>query len=304
MDRQPDSLGLHLPAFQFRREELSTDSSTHLKKSPLSSASERCSAGYRVQFQRLKCSIREVRASGPGFRSPSCCAQNPCREIVHREERRPPLQHGVSIGPVKRSPPWPGSASAMQSKARRTLCPAGRPGPSRAAGTWASLTSSSWLWLLILSQTSRVSGWRYRRPGARTWARQLGATRTRTCYISLSLGSSPIAMSRCLAVVPRTGWRMANRSCRRLLSCLTSPTICQAACGRDSEHAGLSLTVMTRPGVGSLPCLGTGPCWFYAFTGPSTLPLSGPVMLLARRTRVGLGSCRPFAMEKLHFYLS
>lgn len=41
VDRQPDSLGLHLPAFQFRREELSTDSSTHLKKSPLSSASER-----------------------------------------------------------------------------------------------------------------------------------------------------------------------------------------------------------------------------------------------------------------------
>jgi hypothetical protein len=58
---------------------------------------------------------------------------------------------------------------------------------------------------------------------------------------------------------------------------------------------------MTRPGVGSLPCLGTGPCWFYDFIGPSALPLSGPVMVLARRTRVGLGSGRPFAREKLHF---
>lgn len=132
VDRQPDSLGLHLPAFQFRREELSTDSSTHLKKSPLSSASERCSAGYRVQFQRLKCSIREVRASGPRFRSSSCCAPNPCREIVQREETAASARRWHRSGQKVAAMAYP--ASAMQSKARRTLCLSGRTGPSRAAG--------------------------------------------------------------------------------------------------------------------------------------------------------------------------
>lgn len=277
------------PAFQFRREELSTDSSTHLKKSPLSSASERCSAGDRVQFQRLKCSIREVRASGPGFRSSSCCAPNPCREIVQREETAASARRWHRSGQKVAAMAYP--ASAMQSKARRTLCLSGRTGPSRAAGDMGLPHLIILAALLVLSQTSRVSDWRYRRTDMGQAAG--GTTRTRTCHLSLSLAQSPIRHVALPRGSTRTGWRMANRSWRRLLYCLTSPTICQAACGRDSEHAGLSLTVMTCP------------AWVPALVGfmisSAQARLVGPSCYSLVGLQLGLSVAGRLRGKKLHF---
>lgn len=149
-----------------------------------------CSTGDRVQFQRLKCTVSETE----GFRSPSCSAQNPCREIVQREETAASARRWHRSGQKV-------AAMACQCHAEQSEADAlsvrpdgtepgcrghGPPSPHH-PGCWSSRRP-------LVSQAGGT--------GARTWARQLGASGQREQELAIYLSlSSPIAMSRCLAVV-------------------------------------------------------------------------------------------------------